>query len=174
MTRNPIMAALSAAFAFVLFPALAAFGQSAADIRSARAQCMALPSDSERLACLNTALDRMETGLEDRAPEPAPVALPAMELGAEQVEARQSGSSVSERAPRETLHAAIIAAQEPIPGQMVLELDNGQVWRQIDGDARALRSIRGSTPVEITRARLGGYRMTLLDQRQMLRVERLR
>lgn len=157
--------------------ALPAQAQTSAQtgIQAARAQCMGLPTDAERLACLNQALDRIESALEAPAPAPAPSAAPPpVEMGAEQVAERQGIRSRAESSSRESVHAAIVSAQEPIPGRMVLELDNGQVWRQLDGDARGLHFASGPAQVEITRSRLGGYRMTLLEQRQMLRVERLR
>ncbi len=178
MNRTSLVAIAFAGLAVPLAPVSAqAQTDPQAALRDARAQCMELSTDAERLACLNAALDRMDRALETQ-PVPAaqpPAPPPVTDMGAEQVAARQSGRAAQESQQRdESLHAAIVAAREPVPGQMVLELDNGQVWRQIDGDARGLHFASGSTPVEITRSRLGGYRMTLLDQRQMLRVERIR
>jgi hypothetical protein len=79
------------------------------------------------------------------------------------------------REEREVLQATIVDFQELHRGRLVVALDNGQMWRQLDVDSRQVRLRDGETyPVEIRRSAFGGYRMKIDDNNRIFSVERLR
>lgn len=60
--------------------------------------------------------------------------------------------------------------------RLMVQLENGQIWRQIDGDRTSVeRGLRdaGSFEVEMWATGLGGYRMRILPLEKTIRVERL-
>lgn len=107
------------------------------------------------------------------APAVSPGPAPAVELGAEQVEARRRGADE----PATRVAATAVNFRFIGYERLLVELDNGQVWRQIDGDRvsveRALRNVE-SFDVEMWATKLGGYRMRILPLNRTIRVERLR
>lgn len=156
-------------------------------------RCRAMPTDAERIACLEGALAVMgERGGEaqDRGgfripffggddEEPAPVAAPqsaAQELGAEQVAVREGtfdDAEARDAAPRVT--ASISRAETDPYGNLVVQLDNGQVWRQLEREAIPVNvDMDEAQPVEITGSGFGGYRMRLLTPGRRIVVERVR
>lgn len=61
--------------------------------------------------------------------------------------------------------------------RLLVELENGQVWRQIDGDRRDVsRGLRGEETfeVELWQTGLGGYRMKIGPLDRTIRVDRVR
>lgn len=60
-------------------------------------------------------------------------------------------------------------------GKFVVFLDNGQVWKQIPGDAdRAMFSHHGGNTVRISRGFLGSYNMTINDSSRVYKVTRVK
>jgi hypothetical protein len=106
-------------------------------------------------------------------PAPAsPMGTPEAELGAEQVEARSR--TQDEEAPR--VHATVVDFRFVGYSRLMVQLDNGQVWRQIDGDRESVeRGLRDNDTfeVEMWPTKLGGYRMRILSLERTIRVERL-
>lgn len=172
-------------------PAAPAFAQSTAAER-----CRALPTETERFACMEQALAAAESALAaTQEPETDDGFLGlgilgggrsgddlydsdsavAEGLGAEQVAA--ANNMLDERdettqTPR--VQATVVAFRERVPGQLVFELDNGQVWRQTDADTQNLRLSRNSNPaVEMWSTRLGGYRMRFVDMDRVVMVQRM-
>lgn len=95
----------------------------------------------------------------------------AAELGAEQVAVRESRDD-------ETLvvQAMVISHREVGYQKLRVELDNGQIWQQTNGDRqRVLRKLRNSPQfdVELWGTKTGGYRMHIPSQNLTIRVERL-
>jgi hypothetical protein len=60
-------------------------------------------------------------------------------------------------------------------GMLSFTLDNGQVWRQVDGDRR-IRALKTGVPytVEIRRLMLGRYEMKIEPTGSTIRVERMK
>jgi hypothetical protein len=85
---------------------------------------------------------------------PAPAAKPAEEFGADQM--RRTPSEIKDETPR-TLTATVSALRETRTSVFRITLDNGQVWQQMDMDS--LFHLQTGDVVEITRGKLGGYRM---------------
>ena len=118
-------------------------------------------------------------GGRDEAPSPAasPPAVVASDspeadaFGAEQL-ARATGGGLP-APPR--LTAAVVGSREVPYRRLQVELDNGQVWRQVESD-EPWNSRRYGDPVdvEIFESGFGGYRMRIVEQDKTLRVERVR
>jgi hypothetical protein len=175
-----------------------AVGQSGED-------CGDAPSPEAEIACLRQALSESRAALARtgpsvppatsapaQSPETAPPANPApaqpsrpdlpqiapprpaaaAELGAEQV-AEQQGEDREDEA--DLVRASVVASERVHPDRLQVELDNGQVWRQIESDSQKIY-LGGSDPVaiEMWGSRFGGYRMRLVESGRALKVERVR
>ena len=100
---------------------------------------------------------------------------PEASIGEEQVSARGMTED-DKRAALESAENLRVVRYSTVPyRRLVIELDNGQVWRQIKGDVQEIRvDLRRNQTVDITESRLGGYQMRLNEMRRTLRVERVR
>jgi hypothetical protein len=59
-------------------------------------------------------------------------------------------------------------------GKFIIFLDNGQVWRQVEGDADKADFARSGNTVTIERAMLGSYSLTINDSSKMYKVKRVK
>mgnify|MGYP001382677280 CR=1 FL=1 len=157
-------------------------------------ECARAPSPEEELACLRGALAASRRALAEAngadptpppaqqqrrevvaAPSaPAPVRAPTPNLGQEQV-ARAEPERRAEAAPVEAVTATVTDVRQDVRGLLVMQLDNGQIWRQdesIGGPIRLAENQRAS--VEITRSGFGGYRMRFPELGRRIAVSRLR
>jgi hypothetical protein len=114
------------------------------------------------------------------APSAAPASLAApaeSALGAEQVAVRE-GTFDDEPAGDDDdlrLDAEIAIAQTDGRGLLVVQLDNGQVWRQTENETLPVRvDIEQKQPVRITESGFGGYRMYLATPDREIKVARVR
>lgn len=147
-------------------------GQSSAgdDVLPERLRaCAALPVDAERLACYDREVTRVGPAA---AASPTAAAPPA----AQGTPATQPGPTPQERfglppgklnekypapagsEPLRELSARVTSARLLASGNVLIELDNGQAWRQIDKDVD-LRLTTGSA-VTIRPGALGSYWMS--------------
>ncbi len=104
-----------------------------------------------------------------------PQAADAADIGAEQVEARTM--SREERiAALESASGLRVASYRMVPYErLVVELENGQVWRQIKGDVQRIRvDLERNQTVDISESRLGGYELRLNQIRRTIRVQRIK
>lgn len=93
-------------------------------------------------------------------------------FGAEHV---AGAASADDRPAPPRLVADVVAVSELPRTRLQVELDNGQIWRQTTGELRwDPRRHRDPEQVEIWRSGFGGYRMRVIDQDLVLRVERVR
>lgn len=110
------------------------------------------------------------------APEPGPADKadpPVAQLGSEQVEAHHR----SKAEVATVLRATVVDFDFFGYRRLRVQLDNGQIWRQIDGDRTSVeRELRNETSfdVELWGTGLGGYRMRIAELDRTLRVERLK
>lgn len=163
--------------------------------------CRATPTDAERIACLERALDIAEAALAAAGPERIATTSPdgaggegdsGFRTGVPLADHRDDAATPSARAPAtglglERLSAAAGSAREDapvqaeavsyrerIPGQWQFELSNGEVWRQVSGDGTVLHLFgRDPLGVEIWQS-WAGYRMRLLQLDRVIQVERIR
>ena len=102
---------------------------------------------------------------------PAPVSTP--ELGREQV-ARPAGAPRPASDP-EVLVDRISDFRADRNGALIMQLENGQIWRQVENIDLPLRLNEGEqTQVEITRSGFGGYRMHFPAMNRTISVSRIR
>lgn len=138
-------------------------------------------SGAERVECLRRALAEAERELERAEREVAAtggearIATPAAPatLGSEQVARRAGVRPTSAEAER--LLAMIVASERTHPNRLQVYLEDGQVWRQIQGDTQVVELRRDARlSAEIWPSGLGGYRMRLPSIGRVLKVERIR
>lgn len=150
-------------------------------------RCRQASTDQERIACLEEALRALQPQSEKaevaaerpQSPQPPPSSSAppdssqTVELGADQVSARDARGQATEPLPR--LNAAVQSAQVIPYKRLQVTLDNGQVWRQIRGETQRInaRDANDQT-VEIWQSNIGGYRMRLNEMARTIRVERIR
>ena len=175
-------------------------GDSAAAQNSVIDRCKQTSSQSDRIACLEAALlgknppsATRETAAQPVEPE-AQIDPPGMELdagpaddsletaetlptgiGAEQVIASNKAKAEQKEA-RQQAQGMVIAKYEWVPYErLVVTFENGQVWRQIKGDTRRIRtSLERNQTANITESGFGGYMLRLNEIRRTIRVERIR
>lgn len=102
-------------------------------------------------------------------PQPAP---PGATFGAEQLEKPDSN-----RGGEQILEATVTDFDFVGYHRLLVKLDNGQVWRQIQGDRTDVEwRLRDQTTfdVELWEAAFGGYRMRVMPVDRVIRVERVK
>lgn len=114
--------------------------------------CANLLRDSERLACFDRAVAALKSG-----------------VGVEAVSAENmfgANSETSQASPEQRdvkreelkrIRGTVTSLRSTDDGMIVVELDNGQVWRQVDTDVRMMIST-GDT-LTIVRASMGTFRI---------------
>ena len=141
--------------------------------------CRGITEDAARLACYDTLADRPVPSLAPAAPaaampataagEATPPPSPADLFGRD---AGQSQDIVLRAAGIERvdeIRARVTGARLDPYGKLILTLDNGQVWSQIDSPAPHLKS---GDEVRIRRAAMGSYLLTAVDGKRSSRVRR--
>ncbi len=128
--------------------------------------CKDTSSDSDRIACLEAAL----LGKEITA---KPVVEPEG-IGASQVLARTQ----TKEEKLESLEKAaglVVASYDTVPYEkLMVTLENGQVWRQINGDTQKIRvDLKRNQTVDIEESSLSGYKLRLNEMSRTIRVERV-
>ena len=114
--------------------------------------------------------------MEAAAPEALPAAAPTG-MGAEQVMAREASGKKSEKKERKEdgEHARVVDFAYASTGQLILVLDNGQVWGQRSSDNQSVRLQKDEkTPVFIRRGALSGYRIDFTEKHRTITAERLK
>lgn len=177
LSRGASLAALLLPAFFLAAPAAA----KASDSAMAEAlACRAIVADDARLACYDRAIaavagDPSDTaGLRSRdvdtfgrraAAEPA---RNEKEFGAERL-AKAAEDQVDK------LESQVVEVGLTALGKIFVVLDNGQVWRQLDGDdAKARLSKEGVSTVVIRKGAMGSYLMTLDGKNRTYRVKRIK
>lgn len=95
-------------------------------------------------------------------------------IGAEQVVARNM-TREEQLASLESASGLKVARYGEVPYQrLVVHLENGQVWRQIQGDDQYFRvDLKRNQTVDINETSMGGYKLRLNEMRRTIRVERV-
>ena len=99
---------------------------------------------------------------------PPSVAAPPTGLGSERLP--RIASAAPKRA--QELLAGVTGVTYDARGRFTITLDNGQVWRQLEGDTSVLSGSRIST-VRISRGALGSYDLNVVGRNASYRVSRL-
>ncbi len=94
-------------------------------------------------------------------------------LGAEQVMARQTSEDEDDD-DKDAITVAIADFAKTNTGRLVIVLQNGQVWRQVEGDTQDLNLSRGrKLTAEVWNSSLGGYKLRITEAKRTIRVRRL-
>jgi len=101
------------------------------------------------------------------AAPPVATVPPATGLGSERLP-----RAASVRRPSEMVAGVASISYDP-RGHFTVTLDNGQVWRQLEGDTSVLQN-PGSSAVRISRGALGSYDLNVEGRNATYRVLRLR
>jgi hypothetical protein len=114
--------------------------------------CSSLKRDSERLACFDQAVAALKAGK-------AATSVTAENMFGATQESSQAAPDLREvkREELRQISGIVTSLRRTSDGMIVLELDNGQMWRQQDSDVR-LMVATGDT-VTIVRASMGTFRI---------------
>jgi hypothetical protein len=158
-----------------IFVAGAAHADSAAD---AIAKCAGIADSAARLKCFDAAAPRANG---------APAAQPAREapdhrdgFGFPPPPVTRVEDFGKPPPPPEItqITATVIELGRTVRGRSIFTLDNGQVWRQIDGDDTDVQDLEpGKTmkvAIEMGLRLLGNYNLTIEGQNALIRVRRVK
>jgi hypothetical protein len=117
------------------------------------------------------------------APAPAPVAAaapppaakpvtPEAQFGSEQL-AKETRQAAGQTEEADAISSVLKSFSFTPLGRVIVTLDNGQVWRQIEGDTSKFRGKEGDT-VTIEHAVLSGYNMTISSHTGLIKVRRVK
>ena len=153
-------------------------------------ECREIAAELDRLACFDrttgmaaeaapTAALEQEASRDLQAVAQASPQTPLSgdnSFGAEDLIKTQRSKDDKKDASSKSLRAKLISLGFTNSGKYVITLDNGQVWRQIQGDTArlSLPSIDGNgIPIIIRKGALGSHRLRTLSSKRTIRVERL-
>jgi hypothetical protein len=157
---------------------------------AALSQCLKIADAAERLACYDR-LSRPAAAPPPPMTAPAPAGsspygpVPSHSFGApaatSQTTPQQFGSEqlpASRQSRARTLNriaANVVSFSAGPTGRFTVELDNGQVWKQIEGDETFARYDKRTTRTAlISRGVLGSYDLTFNDRNAVFKVMRVR
>ncbi len=137
--------------------------------------CREAATAEKRIACLESALTDEESPVSQVAEIAEPPPARQDTIGAEQVRARNE-TSAEIAARLASVTGLKVAAYAEVPYQRLqVELENGQIWRQISGDTQHVRvDLQRNQTVDIEETRISGYRLRLNEMRRTIRVERIK
>lgn len=144
----------------------AGVAHSAADaIPPALRACASVKNNSERLACYDQTIEHLSSDSAAAVPERSAEA----SFGASSRRGAEPAQTI-EREELTSVSAHVTALSRDASGALVINLDNGQQWRQTSGSSSPLLEI--GHEVTITRAALNSFRMSTPSGRA-LKVKRV-
>lgn len=153
------------------------------DVLTEITKCADIVDAAERLKCFDAAVPRAKSALAVPAQEaPKRSILDWFGFGRPQKSATKPedfGKPAPSAAPEEGLTeitAAVIEFARTPRGKSVFILDNGQVWRQLDGDSVEVFDPAPGTTMKVTieQGALGSYNLTIEGRRSFIKVSRLK
>jgi hypothetical protein len=178
MTKK--LGVLAAIAALATVPASA---QPALQLQLSR--CLAIPGVLQRLACYDGVAHGAGVSVATQprsaapalpappppayAPQLATVPAPASGFGSE----RLAQSQASRRPVLDRVVSEVVRFDTNARGKFILTLANGQVWKQLDGDASVARPRKSARSVAIEHALFGSYALTFNDSSQRYKVARV-
>jgi hypothetical protein len=113
--------------------------------------CASLRRDAERLACFDKAVAALQAG-------EATTGVTAENMfGASTDTQTGAGKRAQQREELQQISGIVTSLRTTDGGMIILELDNGQVWRQQDSDVRMM--VAKGDKVTIVRASMGTFRI---------------
>ena len=166
----------------------AAWADPARNVLKEVAKCADIAAATDRLKCFDAAVPGAQTAL--AAPEPAPM---------QTAETEESGGGVLSwfgfrrpvTKPKDfglpatpvasaheltSLTAGVLELAKNGYGRSIFVLDNGQVWKQIDGDTTELGDQRKGETMKVTieLALISGYNLTIEGRNGIVKVRRVK
>lgn len=166
-------------FSVVFGGALVTSNMAQADDVKSLLECTKIADDKERLACFDVATKKsIEAGVTQVPVAKAPLTREEQIDNFGQTQLRSSPvKAVREEAKEKqdgmtkiTLKVVKVSLNQL--KQFILYMDNGQVWKQREGNK--IRLPRGEFDVEIKKNRLGSFNMIIPGKKAFVRVKRLR
>jgi hypothetical protein len=147
------------------------------------AKCAAIADSSERLRCFDAAVPGVKNALSTPAqpaqesagslngfglPKPDKPVLKAEDFG-KPAPAAQPGEITE-------ISATVVEFARTLRGKALFILDNGQVWRQTDGDSTVLRDPAAGAPMKVTIATgaFTSYNLTIEGRNGLIKVVRVK
>ena len=169
-TRRTASALCGGLVAFTLALPMAAAAQDDALTTAVKA-CAAIRKSSERLACYDNRVYPVATGATaTAAPTPSAEEVFGAESSAVAAPAKEEAPAPPAREELSKITAHVTAMSTLPRGELQIELDNGQVWRQVEPHELLLHT---GDSVTIARAALGTFRLTTSTGR-VSKVQRVR
>jgi len=169
------------------------------DVLEAMGRCAAIADNTARLACYDALAPQLKTALS--TPPPSLDRPPTQQeqeswfgfdigdlFGTSQRTQTTPQQFGADRLPQ--TQAAVESAQQQVDsisagvtdysftpfGKFIVFLDNGQVWRQIEGDAEHAQFARNpkDNRVTISRGFIGSYNLTINDSAKVFKVSRVK
>src|SRR5262245_35952761 len=131
--------------------------------------CAAIRKNAERLACYDNRVYPVASGSTAVA-APMPSAEEVFGAESSATPATEDAQPTPEREELSKITAHVTAMSRLPRGELQIELDNGQVWRQVDAHELLLHN---GDSVTISRGALGTFRMTTSTGR-VTKVDRVR
>lgn len=177
-------AAATAAAAIAALLAGGAHAQSAGDpVADALIACLDIGADDERLSCLESAAEALKA-MRAQTADGGTMAGAQADAGAAAAQDDLFGAEAlasTKRAKREKAKTARLDAGvvEIRPGPLknvTVVLDNGQVWRQLEGDRAEIRPPKNPAGLTatVTKGAFGNYWMTINGIDRQIRVKRIK
>jgi hypothetical protein len=133
--------------------------------------CRSIAPDAARLACYDNLADRPAPSTGAPATEAAPSPSPEELFGRDAVQSEDMVRRAAGIGRLEEITALVVGIEHDPFGKLILTLDNGQVWSQLDSPTPR---IRAGDEVRIRRAALNSYLLTLAEGGHASRVRRSR
>lgn len=163
-----MLASFRSAVALVATLLVTAAAHAATDVvPPALRACAGVSKNSERLACYDQVIERLSS--DSAAAAGAPERSAEAMFGASTARSKEPAATI-EREDLTSVSAHVTALSRDDNGALVIDLDNGQQWRQTSGSSSPLLEV--GHEVTITRAALNSFRMSTPSGRA-LKVKRV-
>ncbi len=159
-----------------IFVAGAAHADSTGDASAEIARCAEIADSAARLKCFDAAAPRASGARAARASE-APDRADGFGFSPPQTVTRVEDFGKPAPPPEITqITATVLELARTARGRSIFILDNGQVWRQLDGDDTDVEEPRpGKTmKIAIETGFLGNYNLTIEGRNGLVRVRRVK
>jgi len=161
-----------------LFVAGAAHADSTRDALAEIGRCAGIEDSSARLKCFDTAQPRANSALSAQQAKEARDRVDGFGFSRPPEAVTRAEDFGKPPPPPEItqITATVLELARTVRGRSIFVLDNGQVWRQLDGDDTDVLDPRpGKTmKVAIATGLLGGYNLTIEGRNALIRVRRLK
>ncbi len=163
----------------LIFVACAAHADPTADASAEIARCTGIGDSAARLKCFDAAAPRADGAPAAQPAKEAPDRVDGFGLSAPEPVTRAEDFGKPPPPPEITqITATVLELARTVRGRSIFILDNGQVWRQLDGDDTDVQDPGpGKTmkvAIEMGLRLLGNYNLTIEGRNGLIRVRRVK